>query len=37
WFHWSNGVTLMLLLWLFIYIVKSDTVRDCFAVVEAED
>lgn len=37
WFHWSHGVTLMLLLWLFIYIVKSDTVRDCFAVVEAED
>lgn len=36
-FHWLHGVTLMLLLWFLIYLIKSNTVRDCFIAVEAED
>ncbi len=29
-FSWSNAVTLVILLWLLIYIAKSRRVRDCF-------
>ncbi|WGV99558.1 DUF2919 domain-containing protein [Vibrio sp. YMD68] len=28
-FNWANGITLMLLLWLAIYLMKSRRVRDC--------
>ncbi|CAH6828585.1 hypothetical protein VCHA34P131_50071 [Vibrio chagasii] len=37
WFRWSNGLTLLLLLWFALYLTNSHTARDCFKVVEHED
>lgn len=31
-FSWTNGATLLLLLWFFLYINKSRTVKDCFKI-----
>ncbi|RBW64092.1 DUF2919 domain-containing protein [Vibrionales bacterium C3R12] len=31
-FSWSNGITLLLLLWAAIYLYKSRTVKDCFKI-----
>ncbi|MBW3694404.1 DUF2919 domain-containing protein [Vibrio sp. T187] len=33
-FRWSNAVTLVILLWLAIYLYKSRTVKACFAIPE---
>lgn len=37
WFRWSNAITLLLLLWLALYLTNSHAARDCFKVVEHED
>ncbi len=29
-FHWANALTLLILLWLVLYVYRSRSVRDCF-------